>query len=324
MGQAHRPASDAGAYHVPVLASEIVEIFRSLKSGLIVDATFGGGGHSNALLDALPDVEILGIDRDPDALEMARVDDRLRFAVGNFADLDDVLNVALTSKKPSDESGTITPIAGFLFDLGVSSHQIDEAERGFSYRRSGPLDMRMDRRSRLSADDVVNDWPEAELVAVFQRFGEERFARRIAAAIVAARPLADTAQLALVIAEAVPAPARRWRHPARRVFQAIRIAVNGELDALERGLDSALDRVRPLGRVAVISYHSLEDRIVKRRFVAGSADCECPPGLPVCDCDRVTELRLLTRRGLTPSPGEVERNPRARSARLRAVEKVGS
>lgn len=324
MGQAHQPPSAAGAYHVPVLVSEVVEIFRPLRSGLIVDATFGGGGHSSALLDALPDVEILGIDRDPDARAMATVDGRLRFAAGNFADLESVLKGALTSEKSSDESAIITPIAGFLFDLGLSSHQIDEAERGFSYRRSGPLDMRMDRRSRLSADDVVNNWPESELVVVFRRFGEERFARRIAAAIVAARPLTDTAQLALVIAEAVPAPARRRRHPARRVFQAIRIAVNGELDALERGLDAALDRVRPVGRVAVISYHSLEDRIVKRRFAAGSADCECPPGLPVCDCNRVTELRLLTRRGVTPSPEEVERNPRARSARLRAVEKVAS
>ena len=324
VGQAHPPASNAGAYHVPVLVAEVTDIFRPLQSGLIVDATFGGGGHSNALLNAIPDVEILGIDRDPDARAMARTDDRLRIAAGNFVDLDRLLQVALSMETSSDELASDSPVAGVLFDLGVSSHQLDAAERGFSYRRAGPLDMRMDRRSQLSADDVVNRWPESELVIAFRRFGEERFARRIAAAILLARPIGDTAQLAAVIAEAVPAPARRRRHPARRVFQAIRIAVNDELDALESGLDAALEWVRPKGRVAVISYHSLEDRIVKRRFAAGTAGCECPPGLPVCTCGHVTELRSLTRRGVTPSQEEVERNPRARSARLRAVEKVAS
>jgi 16S rRNA (cytosine1402-N4)-methyltransferase len=253
---------------------------------------------------------------------MAPVDDRFRFVAGNFADLDGLLTTALNGEGESDDPEALSPITGILFDLGVSSHQLDVASRGFSYRRAGPLDMRMDAGSALSAHQVVNDWSQSDLAGAFRRFGEERFSNRIAAAIVASRPIGDTARLAAVIAEAVPAPARRRRHPARRVFQAIRIAVNDELAALERGLDTALDRVRTGGRVAVISYHSLEDRIVKRRFATGKAGCHCPPGLPVCSCDFVTELRSLTRGGVTPSDAEVDTNPRSRSARLRAVERV--
>jgi 16S rRNA (cytosine1402-N4)-methyltransferase len=324
VGQARSPAPGARAYHVPVLAAEVVDIFRPLERGTIVDATFGGGGHSLALLDALPDVEIIAIDRDPDARAMAPDDPRLRFVAGNFAELGRLAVDAPGEESSSDDAVKAGRVDGVLFDLGVSSHQLDVDERGFSYHRAGPLDMRMDRSSALSADDVVNRWAEGDLVSAFRRFGEERFSRRIAAAIVASRPIGDTAELASVIAAAVPAPARRRRHPARRVFQAIRIAVNGELDALEVGLESALDLVREDGRVAVITYHSLEDRMVKRRFAAGTAGCDCPPGLPVCSCGRVTELRSLTRGGITPSAREVERNPRARSARLRAVEKVAS
>ena len=321
MGQSRASASNAGDYHVPVLGAEVVEIFRPLGGGLLVDATFGGGGHSAALLDAMPEIEIIGIDRDPDAKAMA-TDPRIRFVEGNFADLASLLDPASAAGESARDDTDRPDVSGVLFDLGVSSHQLDVAERGFSYRRAGPLDMRMDRKSDVTADVVVNLWDERELAGALRRFGEERFARRIAAAIVAARPIGDTAELAAVVAQAVPAPARRRRHPARKVFQAIRIAVNGELDALERGLDSALDAVRILGRVAVISYHSLEDRVVKRRFAAGSAGCDCPPGLPVCVCGNVTELRSLTRGGLTPSEAEVDRNRRARSARLRAVEKV--
>ena len=324
VGQTRSSAPGARAYHIPVLVAEVVDIFRPLERGIVVDATFGGGGHSMALLAALPDVEIIAIDRDPDARAVAPDDPRLRFVAGNFAELGRLARAALGGEESSDDIGPVGRVDGVLFDLGVSSHQLDVDERGFSYHRAGPLDMRMDRSSALSADEVVNRWAETDLASAIRRFGEERFARRIAAAVVASRPIGDTAELASVVAAAVPAPARRRRHPARRVFQAIRIAVNGELGALELGLEAALGLVRDEGRVAVITYHSLEDRIVKRRFAAGTAGCDCPPGLPVCGCGRVTELRSLTRGGITPSAGEVERNPRARSARLRAVEKAAS
>ena len=324
MGQTGPSPSGAGSYHVPVLLTEITEIFRPIEEGTIVDATYGGGGHSTALLNSLPALSILAIDRDPDALAIASQEARLRLVPGDFADLDQLIRDHTEGRAGSDEPGWFSPVAGVLFDLGVSSHQLDVAERGFSYRRAGPLDMRMDRRSSLSAAVIVNEWPEADIATAIRTYGEERFARRIASGIVAARPINDTARLASVVAEAVPAPARRRRHPARRVFQAIRIAVNDELGSLATGLDAALDAVRTGGRVAVITYHSLEDRIVKRRFAVGTAGCECPPGLPVCVCDKVAELRSLTRGGVTPSADEVARNRRARSARLRAVERVAS
>jgi len=215
-------------------------------------------------------------------------------------------------------------LSGALFDLGVSSHQLDTSDRGFSYHSSGPLDMRMGPDATHSAADVVNRWTADEIARILREYGEERFAWRIAKAIVNARPVVDTVQLASVVADAVPAAARRRKHPARRTFQAIRIAVNGELAALAAGLDAALDAVRPGGRVVVISYHSLEDRIVKRRFVAGATDCTCPLDLPVCVCDTAAELRLITRKATRPGAVEIENNPRARSALLRAVEKVAS
>ena len=321
MGQARSSTSGTGAYHVAVMATEVIEIFRPLEAGFLVDATFGGGGHSRALLAAFPDVRILAIDRDLDAATEVPADDRLSYESGNFADLDFLMSRESRAGERHDEAGT-QPISGVLFDLGVSSHQLDVAERGFSYRRAGPLDMRMDQGSALSADEVVNRWPVDDLARVLRRYGEERFSRRIANAIAAARPIHDTEELARMVAAATPAPARRKRHPARRVFQAIRIAVNDELGALRAGLDTALEVVHPGGRVVVIAYHSLEDRIVKHRFASGSAGCECPPDFPVCICGRVSEFRSLTRRGLTPSEDEVASNPRARSARLRAVEKV--
>jgi 16S rRNA (cytosine1402-N4)-methyltransferase len=311
----------AGGYHRPVMAGEVVEIFRPLQSGLLIDATYGGGGHSAALLEAMPDLRILAIDRDPDARARAEPQPRIRLVQASFGSLATVAREALAS---TEAAGDPQRLVGALFDLGVSSFQLDTAERGFSYRRRGPLDMRMDRAGPVTAYDVVNEWDRNDLADTFRRYGEERYASRIASAIVGARPIDDTAALAQVIAEAVPAAARRRRHPARRVFQAIRIAVNDELGELERGLEAALELVAPLGRVAVITYHSLEDRAVKRRFASGASECECPPGLPVCTCGKVSELRLLTRKGLTPSVEEIEANPRARSARLRAVEKVAS
>jgi len=298
-------------YHDPVLRDAVVRFLLPAAPRLVVDATFGGGGHARALLEAASDLRILGIDRDPDALAHAPVQPRLRVVLGNFAHLEQVLG-----REIGDE-----PVGGVLLDLGVSSHQLDTPARGFSYHRRGPLDMRMGPDARTRAETIVNEADLEELVRILRRYGEERHARRIAAAIVAARPIEDTARLAAVVAGAVPAPARRAGHPARRVFQALRIAVNAELDALVAGLDAAIARLAPGGRIVVIAYHSLEDRIVKRRFVAGATGCVCPPGLPVCTCGHAAELRRLTRRPLRPTPEEVARNPRARSARLRAAEK---
>ena len=254
----------------------------------------------------------MGIDRDPAVAERAA---RLGFdfVPGNFADLDRLL-----------DRGGVQALSGVLFDFGLSSDQLDDAERGFSYRRSGPLDMRMDRRSAIRAHEVVNDWEEERLVRAIAEFGEEPAARRIARAIVANRPLHDTLALAEVIAAASPAALRRRGHPARRSFQAIRIAVNQELEAVRAGLDAALRRLAPGGRCVAISYHSLEDRLVKRRFARGVSPCVCPPRLPVCGCGRRAELQTLARRAERPGAREVERNRRARSARLRAVEKLAS
>jgi 16S rRNA (cytosine1402-N4)-methyltransferase len=281
--------------------------------GLIVDATFGGGGHSRVLLDANESNRILAVDRDPDAGAQAEeFGTRLRFRLADFRTLEDVLI--------EEECDAID---GALFDLGVSSHQLDVGERGFSYRNPGPLDMRMGPDAPVDARTIVNEWSHGDLARILREYGEERYAGRIAGAIVDARPIEDTARLADVVADAMPARSRRTGgHPARRTFQALRIAVNDELAALTDALDVAVRLLRPGGRIAVISYHSLEDRIVKRRFAAGASGCTCPPDLPVCGCGVVAELRLLTRGGETPSLDEIERNPRARSARLRVAEKA--
>jgi 16S rRNA (cytosine1402-N4)-methyltransferase len=309
-------------FHQAVMAEEVVELFRPLHEGLIVDATYGGGGHSRRLLGALgSNVRILGFDRDPDAIAEETVrssdtnfSDRLQIINRNYRELDEVLI-----------EQNIEGFSGALFDLGVSSHQIEEGTRGFSYRTAGPLDMRMGPDAPHTAAELVNGWPEADLARAIRTYGEEPFAARVARAIVAARPISDTVQLAEIIRTAIPAATRRTGgHPARKTFQALRIAANDELGALEQGLDAALNRLRPSGRCVVISYHSLEDRIVKRRFAEGAAGCICPADFPVCVCRHTAELRLLTRKPLRPTAEEIAVNPRARSARLRAVEKVAA
>jgi 16S rRNA (cytosine1402-N4)-methyltransferase len=318
-----------GGYHTPVMTSEVVGLLAPLGSGVVVDATFGGGGHSASLLAAAPRLRILAVDRDPDATARVPVDTRVRAVTANFAHLGRLLADPETRRWIDEPAGRGLageahrggrPV-GALFDLGVSSHQLDAAHRGFSYRRAGPLDMRMGPAER-SAADIVNGVDRDELARVIRRYGEERFAGRIADAIVAARPIDDTARLADVVAGAVPARARRAGHPARRTFQAIRIAVNDELDALAGGLDAAIDAIAGGGRIVVIAYHSLEDRIVKRRLIAGSRGCVCPPELPMCVCDTTAELRLLTRKPLRPGIEEIAANPRARSAVLRAAERI--
>jgi 16S rRNA (cytosine1402-N4)-methyltransferase len=301
-------------YHLPVLAAEAAALLQPPPGSVVVDATFGGGGHTRALLAAFAQIRVIGIDRDPDAAQQAAsLGNRVTFVPGNFRKLDELVRGV-----------GVDEIAAVIFDLGVSSHQLDVGDRGLSYHRPGPLDMRLGADCPLTAEVLVNEWDERRLAGVIRRYGEDPHAARIAAAIVRARPVCDAAELAGIIAAAVPAHARRGAHPARRTFQALRIAVNDELGALADGLEAALSLLQPRGRIAVISYHSLEDRIVKRRFAAGAMGCVCPPDLPVCGCGRTAELRLLTRRSVVPGEAEVAANPRARSARLRAAEKVAS
>lgn len=307
--------ADRRPYHIPVMLEEVVGLFAPLEEGVIVDATYGGGGHASALLERLDQrVRVLGLDRDPEAVRRAarrereQERERLELAVGNFGRLDALL----------EERG-VAAAAGVLFDLGVSSRQLDEARRGFSYRRDGPLDMRMGPDAARSARELVNGASVPELARIIRTFGEERFALRIARAISEARPLDSTGRLAEVVRAAVPAAARRsGGHPARRTFQAVRIAVNDELGALSSGLDHGIRALRPGGRCVAISYHSLEDRLVKRRFRRGEGRA---PG-PVLPVPPPVELTVLTPRPLRPRPEETARNPRSRSARLRAAEKA--
>lgn len=307
------PGKEEAAYHRPVLAEVVVELMAPVLPGLVVDATFGGGGHTRRMLDAFgEEVTVIAMDRDPEALANAR-GLRATAIEANFADIDSVVT-----------SLTDEPTSGVLFDFGVSSHQLDQARRGFSYHHEGPLDMRMGPDAAVTAAEIVNEWPEAEIARVLRAYGEEPLARRIARAIVAARPIDSTATLSTVIATAMPAARRRAGHPARRSFQAFRIAVNAELDAVATGVAKAVDLVRPGGRVIAISYHSLEDRIVKQEFNARARGCTCPPDLPVCGCGNTAEVRLLTRKPIRAGAEEIAVNNRARSAVLRAVEKVDS
>lgn len=308
----NQDGNNQAAYHTPALAGEVSELVGEALPGLVVDATFGGGGHSKRLIeDYGDDIELVGIDRDPEAVANGE-SIGVKVIQENFRDLRDVAS-GLGEK----------PVA-VVFDFGVSSHQLEDPDRGFSYRLDGPLSMQMGPDATVDAATIVNDWPEEDLADVLHRYGEEPMARRIARSIVAARPINSTAQLSTVIAEAMPPARRRVGHPARRSFQALRIAVNDELGAVQDGLDQAIEVVAPGGRVVAISYHSLEDRIVKERFAEGATGCICPPDLPVCGCGVSAELRILTRKPIRASDDEVADNRRARSAMLRAAEKVAA
>jgi len=280
-----------------------------VPAGIVVDATVGGGGHSAALLAAHPGLRILGMDRDAAALAAARdrlspFGDRARLLHAPFSELGDAIS---------------EPLAGVLFDLGVSSPQLDQAERGFSFRADAAIDMRMDQSLGRTAGQLVNELPEAALAELFRQNGEGRLSGRIARAIVQARPLSSTLQLADVVAAAIPAAVRRKGHPAKRVFQALRIAVNDELGQLEAALPVALERLMVGGRCAVISYHSGEDRLTKQIFArASTGGCTCPPDLP-CVCGAVARHTLVFRGARRASPDELARNPRASSARLRVI-----
>ena len=305
------------ADHVPVLADEVRELLAVQSGETVVDATFGAGGHARLLAEDLSGRgKLVAIDRDPGAKAYfdrfkARAGVDVRFLRGDFAV---VLSQLATNGVKAD---------AILLDLGISSMQVDRPERGFSYATDAPLDMRMDPSSEVSAATIVDTWDERELATIFRRYGEERYARPIARAIVRRRaeaPIARTGELVDVIKLAIPTPARFGEgHPAKRVFQALRIAVNDELGQLEAALPAALEMLRPGGRLAVISFHSLEDRIVKRFFVDQAKGCTCPPDFPVCVCGKGPTLRLLTRKPVRPGSRETDANPRAASARLRAA-----
>ncbi len=311
--------------HLPVLVEEVMTTLAPAPGSLQIDATLGGGGHTERILEATsPGGRVLGLDADPSAI--ARVRDRLQARYGER------LVLRETNFR---EVGQVAPSAGFgqvdglLFDLGLSSFQLADHERGFGIRTGGPLDMRFDPTRGVSAAELVASLDTAELTALFRRYGEEPHAGRIARAIVATRasaPITTADELAELIVRVAPAgiPGRRRIHPATRVFQALRIAVNAELEALEVALAASVELLRPGGRVVVLSYHSLEDRIVKHFFQAERRGCVCPPSLPICVCGRAPRLRLVTRRSVVPTAAEIARNPRARSARLRAAERLAA
>ena len=299
---------------------ECIDSLNIKPDGIYVDGTLGMGGHSYEIASRLTTGRLISIDRDAIALERAvlRLEpfmDRITLVHGNFRDLDDIL----------DDLG-IDKVDGMLFDLGVSSPQLDEADRGFSYMTDAPLDMRMDRSDAVTAADIVNTWSYADLKRILYDFGEERYAPRIAEAIVKYReekPLETTLQLVDVIKSAMPAAAlREKQHPAKRSFQALRIAVNGELDALSQVLSTAADRLRPGGRLCVVSFHSLEDRIVKNAITSRENGCTCPRDFPVCTCGFVQTLKSISRKPLLPASDELGENPRSRSAKLRVAERV--
>ncbi len=310
---------DVAPFHDPVMVDEIAEIFAPVTDGLFVDATLGGGGHAEMLLRQHPERQLLGIDRDPDAIAAAQqrlgvFGDRVTLRCEQFDRLGELVDALATA-----------PLTGVLFDFGVSSHQLDATHRGFSHRRDARLDMRMDPRSGLDAAFVVNSYEFEELRDLLRRHADERFAHRIASAIVAARPFYTTRQLADTVRAAVPAAARRARrHPAMRTFAAIRIEVNDELNLIEPAIRAALSRLAPRGRMATISYHSGEDSIVKI-ILREAADgvCECPSTLP-CICGAAPTVRLLRRKVTRPQAAEVERNPRSASALMRAAERLES
>jgi 16S rRNA (cytosine1402-N4)-methyltransferase len=304
--------------HVPVLADEVRRLCAVRPGETVVDATFGAGGHAGVIAEDLRGQgRLIAVDRDPDVRPYFE-DFKRRHGSLQARLLRGEFSLVLEQLAANDVEADVV-----LIDLGVSSMQLDRPERGFSYAHDAPLDMRMDPSAEVSAREIVNDWDERDLAQIFRRYGEERYARQIARAIVARRPLETTAELVDVIRSAIPAPARFGEgHPAKRVFQALRIAVNDELGALERALPAALEMLRPGGRLAVISFHSLEDRIVKNFLRDAERGCTCPPDFPVCVCGNEPVMRALSRKPIRPTAEEVARNPRSSSARLRVGAKI--
>jgi len=302
--------------HIPVLLDETLQILAPHSGGRYIDATLGGGGHARAILEAsAPEGKLLGLDADPRAIH------RIRQALGPYAHRAAIVQANFRHIAEIARQHDFTQVDGILFDLGVSSFHLDEADQGFSFSKEGPLDMRMDPSTGPSAAEIVNTLAPDDLADILYRYGEERRSRRIARTIVANRPITTTTQLADVIVRAVGRRPGARRHPATRTFQALRIYVNDELGALETALPQALTLLKSGGVLIVITFHSLEDRIVKHFFRQESRDCICPPQAPVCTCGHKAQVELIHRKGLTPSPEEISRNPRSRSARLRAVRK---
>lgn len=299
--------------HIPVLLDEVIAALSPREGGLFIDGTLGAGGHTEAILAR--GGSVLGFDRDEAAL--ALVGERLS-SHGSALHL---VHASYAQMAYFAESEGFSEVDGILLDLGYSSLQVDDPARGFSFRDDGPLDMRFDQRGGLTAADILNTWDEEEIADIIFRYGEDHFSRRIARAIVAARPLGSTKVLAEIVSRAIPGGHREKIHPATRTFQALRIAVNDELAQLEAALPVAIDLLRPGGRLAVISFHSLEDRIVKNTLRTEASDCICPPEQPICTCDHEARIRLITRKPIVASESETARNPRSRSARLRVGEK---
>ena len=315
--------------HIPVLVNEVVQFLQPKNRGFYVDGTVGLGGHAAVILQkSAPHGSLLGIDLDSEALAITKrrlreYKERVTLVDGNFAHLDQLSQLSQGSEQSET---TIPQIDGILLDLGVSSLQLDTPARGFSFTRSGPLDMRMDTSQSLSAAHVVNRYPEDTLATIFTQFGQERWAKRIARQIVRARKrksISTTCQLAEIVLEAIPPKSTGWRiHPATRVFQALRIYINDELKNLHSGICCAASALKPGGRLGIISFHSLEDQIVKEQFRTLSRACICPPKTPICVCQHTPTLQILTKRPIAPTPDEVRRNPRSRSAKLRVAMKI--
>jgi 16S rRNA (cytosine1402-N4)-methyltransferase len=309
--------------HIPVLLTEVIRLLQPKAGGVYIDATVGAGGHAAAILAAsAPDGQLFGFDQDKAALEIAQrqlaeFGERVHLLHSNFNQLSDMAR-----------RYSLPPADGILLDLGVSAMQLEQPERGFSFQLDGPLDMRMNTETGPSAADLVNTLPENELADLIYQYGEEPRSRRIARAIVKARPIYRTVDLAQIVARTVPARSGRKGgksrgktiHPATRTFQALRLAVNDELGALEQALPQAIELLKPKGRLAVISFHSLEDRIVKQFFRREAQDCICPPGQLICTCRHKSTVTIITKKPITPSLAEIDANPRARSAKLRVVE----
>lgn len=311
----------SGFHHIPILRDTVVSLLEPKRGGIFVDGTVGGGGHAEAVLEQLPQGgKLYGIDRDSAAIEaasarLARFGEVFTAIRGNFFDMKQLL-----------AQRGVTQVDGILLDLGVSSYQLDTPERGFSYHEDAPLDMRMDSSAPFSAYDVVNGYSAEELTRIIREYGEERYASRVANAIVRERekaPLDSTVRLAEIVKLALPAPARREpQHPARRTFQALRIEVNGELAGLSQALTDAHDLLRSGGVLAVITFHSLEDRITKQTFRTFENPCTCDPRAPMCTCGKTPTAKALTKKPIVADETELEENPRARSAKLRAIRKL--
>jgi len=306
-------------YHDPVLLEETLQLLQPRPGGVYVDATLGGGGHFEEIIARAKGEGIfIGIDQDEDAIERAKMrfaDASVRLIRENFRSLGDIIR-----------SEGLEKIDGIIFDLGISSHQVDEADRGFSYMKDAPLDMRMDKRVKSGAWEAVNRLPEKDLKQIIKDYGEESWAGRIAEFICERRKhksIDSTGELAEIVKEAIPAKfRRRGPHPAKRTFQAIRIYVNDELSTLQTGIIDAVEMLRPGGRICIITFHSLEDRIVKNLFKEMSADCLCPKGSIVCNCNHRKKVELLTTKPIFPGEKEIEENPRSRSAKLRAAQRI--